>query len=205
MIETEDPPFRVRYNRRSLRLSKPTSMRSDAARNRDRLLVVAAKQFAAGNAVSLEAIAAEAGVGIGTLYRHFPTREALVEAVYRSELDELAERARRLLGEQSAFDALCNWMDRFAQYVATKHAMLDALRAAWSANPGRVSETRAHMRTIITGFIEAGVADGTIRPVDPADVTLSLSGILMAAANTGNRDQLRRLLALLTEGLRARR
>jgi AcrR family transcriptional regulator len=166
---------------------------------------VATKAFASGKSVTLEAIAEKAGVGIGTLYRHFPTREALVLAVYRSELDDLGMSAEQLLRAKPAFEALNAWMDRFAQYVTTKLAMLEALRDAWASNPNQVSETRTRIRSIIARFVEAGVADGTIREVDPDDVAVSLSGILMATAGSKDRDQFRRLLALLAEGLRSAR
>jgi AcrR family transcriptional regulator len=179
-------------------------LRSDAARNRERLLAAAVKMFSAGGSgASLESIAQAAGVGIGTLYRHFPTREALVEAVYRSELDDLADYARQLLRSHRAFDALRAWTDRYAQFVATKRAMLDALRIAWASKSSHVPETRARILAIITGFIDAGAADGTIRgDIDPDDVTVGLAGLLMATANATDKHQFRRLLGLLTEGLR---
>src|SRR5437879_6401556 len=107
------------------------TVRADAHRNRQRLLEAARRAFASGSpVVTLEAIAREAGVGIGTLYRHFPTREALVEAVYRAELSRLCDSAGELLAAAHAPDAaLRSWMDRFAEYVATKREMADALRA----------------------------------------------------------------------------
>lgn len=100
----------LRVNRRSLHLSKPT-MRADAARNRERILEAARDAFAAGNAtVALETIAQAAGVGIGTLYRHFPTHEVLVNEIYRVELDALAADADDLLHGREAIDALRLWM-----------------------------------------------------------------------------------------------
>lgn len=91
---------------------------------------MARRSLSAGeNKVPLEAIAREAGVGIGTLYRHFPTREALVEAVYRAELSRLCDSAGELLAARRPEDALRAWMDQFADYVATKRDMADALRA----------------------------------------------------------------------------
>src|SRR5438270_5365125 len=104
--------------------------RADAQRNRKRLVEVARAAFTSGaGKVSLEAIAKEAGVGIGTLYRHFPTREALVEAVYLAERGRLCDAADELLAEHPPERALRTWMDRFADYIATKREMADALRA----------------------------------------------------------------------------
>src|ERR1041385_3209822 len=102
--------------------------RADAQRNRKRLVEVARQAFTSGGKVSLEAIAREAGVGIGTLYRHFPTREALVEAVYWTERTNLCDSAAELLAQEPPDRALRLWMDRFAGYVATKREMADALR-----------------------------------------------------------------------------
>ena len=114
--------------RRLVRLAKPSPLRADAARNRERLIAEARRFFSAGGAtVSLDGIAQAAGVGVATLYRNFATREALVEAVYRSELDALAADADALLAAHGALDALRLWMDGYARFVATKHAMRDVL------------------------------------------------------------------------------
>ncbi len=124
-------------------MSMPPHQRADATRNRERILVKARKLFStAANTVSLEAIARAAGVGIGTLYRHFPTKEALVEAVYRSELDALDRDADDLLSRHPSSDAMRQWMDRYAKFVVAKHAMHDALRIALTPRSGTVSETR---------------------------------------------------------------
>src|SRR5579863_8057679 len=104
-------------------------LRADARRNRDRLLGVAVRAFSqSGPDVTLDAIAKEAGVGIGTLYRHFPTREALVEAAYRNELDRLCDPVPQLLESMPPEQALRLWMDRFVDYMTAKHGMADALR-----------------------------------------------------------------------------
>jgi len=112
-------------------------MRADARRNRERLLEVAVDALTGDADVPLDAIARGAGVGIGTLYRHFPTREALVEAAYRSELDRLCAAAPELLGTRPPDAALRAWMDRFVDYMTTKRGMAGALRAviASGANP----------------------------------------------------------------------
>src|SRR5262245_39397024 len=119
-------------------------MRADATRNREKLLDAAIELFAQqGTGASLEAVAARAGVGIGTLYRHFPTRDALVEAAYRSEVDHLCEAATELLAEHPADVALELWMERFLSYTATKRGMRDALMPiVASRTPDLWSQTR---------------------------------------------------------------
>ncbi len=155
--------------------------------------------------MSLEGVAQAAGVGIATLYRHFPTCEALVEAVYRSELDALAADAEHLLVAHRAFDALRMWMDRYTRFVAPKRAMFDALRIALTSRTSPVPETRARIRATIDRFVSAEAADGTIRDdVDPDDVTVSLAGMVLVAATSTDPEQLRRLLDLLTDGRRPR-
>src|ERR1700754_1681028 len=105
-------------------------LRADAQRNRDRLLDVAVRVFSDGSPdITLDAIAKEAGVGIGTLYRHFPTREALVEAAYRNELGRLCDAAAELGATLPPDRAVRAWMDRFTDYLATKRGMATALRA----------------------------------------------------------------------------
>src|SRR6201997_3028009 len=105
--------------------------RADAARNRERVLEAAKAVFSAGGAdASLEAVAKTADVGIGTLYRHFPTREALVEAVYRREVQELSDLAKRLEKEAEPIEALRRWMRSFVKFVATKKGMSAALAFA---------------------------------------------------------------------------
>src|SRR5580698_8294016 len=124
--------------------------RADAERNRARLLDAARAAFASGQAsVTLEQIARDAEVGIGTLYRHFPTREALVEALYRQELAELCASAGDLLAAHSPERALRTWMDRFAGYVRAKREMADALRAVFAAGAVTVSEAREQLAAAV--------------------------------------------------------
>ena len=186
---------------------KHPRLRADAALNRERLIAEARRVFSAGDAtVSLEVLAQGAGVGVATLYRNFPTREALVEAVYRSELDALAADAEPLLATHGALDALRTWMDRYARFVATKHAMRDALRIALTSPTVSAPETRARVRAVVARFMAAGAADGTIREdMEPDDVTLSLAGAVLMTATSTDASQLRRLLDLLVDGLRPRR
>ena len=178
--------------------------RADATKNRERIVVEARKLFAlAGNAATLEAIALAAEVGIGTLYRHFPTREALVEAVYRSELDALERDADDLLATQPGFDAMRQWTNGYARFVTTKHAMHDALRIALTPRSGAGSETRTRINGTVAKFLAAGSRDGSIREdVRAEDVTLSLVGTVFAATAWADQDQVGRVLDLLMAGLK---
>jgi AcrR family transcriptional regulator len=181
-------------------------LRADAQRNRDRLLEVAVRAFSQeGPDVTLEAIAKEAGVGIGTLYRHFPTREALVEAAYRNELERLCDAASELLEVKPPDQALRDWMDHFVDYMATKRGMADALRAVVASGGNPYAHSRDRLVGTIGTLLQAGGADGTVRSdVQPDDVLASLSGVSLTTSDPARREQARRLLDLLMDGLRYR-
>jgi AcrR family transcriptional regulator len=179
-------------------------VRADAQRNRERLLDAAVHALSQdGPEITLEAIAKAAGVGIGTLYRHFPTREALIEAAYRNELARLCDSVGELLATQPPDRALRAWMDRFVDYMATKRGMSDALRVVIASGVNPLAQSRDRLTAAITALLEAGVAAGAIRPDARADdVLIGLGGVSMAASE---RDQAARLLDLLVDGLRHRR
>jgi AcrR family transcriptional regulator len=189
-------------------------LRADAQRNRDRLLDAAVRAFSPetpdgpeetpdGPEVTLDAIAKAAGVGIGTLYRHFPTREALVEAAYRSQLDQLCDAAGELLEILPPDAATRAWMDRFVDYMTTKRGMADALRAVIASGGNPYEHSRSRLTAAITQLLAAGAAAGTIRrDVAPADVFASLGGVSLVAGEPAQRDQARRVLDLLMDGLR---
>jgi AcrR family transcriptional regulator len=181
-------------------------LRADAARNRQRLLDVAVRAFSHdGPDVTLEFIAKEAGVGIGTLYRHFPTREALIEAAYRSELARLCDGVGDLLDGQPATVALRAWMDRFIDYLATKQGMADALRVVIASGGNPFADSRDSLIAAISSMLAAGAADGTLRSdVDPLDVITSVNGVALVAGAPDQREQAGRLLDLLVDGLRYR-
>ena len=185
-------------------MSTPPRLRADGVRNRERIIAEAQRLFAAADAtVSLEAIARAAGVGIGTLYRHFPTKESLVEAVYRSELDALDEEAGDLLAQHPAAEAMRLWMDSYARFVVAKHAMHDALRIALAPRSVEGSEMRTRVNATVAKFLAAGGRDGGIRGgVQPDDVTVILAGSVFAAAACADRGQITRVLDLLVAGLR---
>ena len=182
------------------------ALRADAQRNRDKLLDAAVRAFSGeGPEVTLEAIAKDAGVGIGTLCRHFPTREALVEAAYRNELARLCDGVPDLLRAEPPDRATRIWMDRFVGYMTTKHGMADALRAVIASGGNPFAESRDRLLTAITTLLEAGVAAGTVRPdIQPSDVLVSMSGVSLVTVDPARPDQARRILDLLMDGLRYR-
>jgi AcrR family transcriptional regulator len=178
--------------------------RADAQRNRERLLETAKATFAdVGPDVSLDEIARRAGVGIGTLYRHFPNRDAIVEAVYRREVQQLADAATRLQETLSPGEALHQWMRLFVDYIATKKVIGSALGAI----VGGVSELYASSGLLIIGSMNALVgrasASGDIRAdADPNDVLRALVGFTYGNTNPGWEDSALRLIDILMDGLR---
>jgi AcrR family transcriptional regulator len=176
-------------------------VRADAQVNHDRLLEVAAQAFARDGAdASLKAIAKEAGVGIGTLYRRFPTREQLVEATYRRETTQLADAAPHLLETLPAAEALRRWMDLFVGYLDTKHGFGDALKAILADDSDRM-RTRYLLADALGTLLAAGVNEGTLRgDLDPYEVLLALGGMALIAEPPITA----RLLDLLLDGLRPR-
>jgi AcrR family transcriptional regulator len=180
-------------------------MRADAQRNRERLLDAAVNAFTTeGPDVTLESVAKAAGVGIGTLYRHFPTRESLVEAAYRNELSRLCDAAPELATALPPDRALRAWMDRFLDYMTTKHGMADALRAVIASGGNPYAHSRDRLIAALAQLLAAGAAAGTIRgDLTADDVLVALSGITLAAGKPEQRAQAGRLMDLLADGLRA--
>src|SRR6201981_3885763 len=157
-------------NRSAKTLCKPASRkpRADALRNRDRVLEAAKTVFSAGASdASLEAVAREAGVGIGTLYRHFPTREALYEAVYRREVEQLSELAEELKGEAAPVEALRCWLRSNVEFVATKKGMATALALAAGPPSELTAFSFERLTKAIRMLLERAVAAGA----DPAPIT----------------------------------
>jgi AcrR family transcriptional regulator len=183
-------------------VSRP--LRADAQRNRDRLVDAAVRAFSHdGPEVTLEAIAKDAGVGIGTLYRHFPTREALVEAAYRNELTKLCAAAPELLRAKPADEALRTWLDYFFDYMTTKHGMAEALKAVIASGGDPFAHSRDSLMSAIRSLLDAAAASGSVRSdIDPHDILVSASGVSLAAGDAGQRDQAGRMLDLLMDGLR---
>jgi AcrR family transcriptional regulator len=183
---------------------KPRATRADAARNREQLLEVATRVLASpGAETSMRAIAREAGVGIGTLYRHFPTRESLVEAVYRDQVVRLTNGARDLLADVAPAVALRRWMDLFGDWIATKNGMLDTLLTMIESGVVGHARTRDEILHAIASILDAGRAAGDLRPdVTAEEVAAGLIGIFTVAHQPGHAITAGRLLDILLDGLR---
>ncbi|WP_309113321.1 helix-turn-helix domain-containing protein [Saccharothrix sp.] len=183
-------------------MAAPRPLRADAQRNRDKLIAVALEAFSADGEVALETVAKRAGVGIGTLYRHFPTREALVEAVYRSELAKLCDAVPALLAELPPEQAMRAWMDRFVDYMGTKQGMGDALKAVIASGADPFSESRRLLLDAVATLLDASGDLG--EHVRPMDVLGTLGGVALAAVELSDREQAARMLDLVMDGLRYR-
>jgi AcrR family transcriptional regulator len=182
-----------------------STLRADAQRNRERLIVTAAEAFASGQAISLDAIAKRAGVGSGTLYRHFPTREDLVEEVYRDQIRPLRDDARVLLATERPAQALHAWMRRFAEWAGERRGICEALVAMSASGRFGTGPVCDEVQQILGMVLEAGVEAGELRSdVDPIDVGGILAGVLSVAGAPEQRAQLDRMLAVVVEGLRSR-
>lgn len=179
--------------------------RADAARNRDQLLDVATRIFAAGTEPSMRAIAREAGVGIATLYRHFPTKESLVDAVYQSQVVRLTTGARTLLKKLPPAEAMRRWMDLFGDWIATKNGMLETLLAMIEAGEIAHGQTRVELLAAISTILDAGrLVDDLRWDVTAEDIAASLIGIFTVAPKPEREALAARLLDLLMDGLRPR-
>jgi AcrR family transcriptional regulator len=198
----------VQPSKPSSEASKPSTaskpLRADAQRNREQLLVAASDLFTTrGVELPLEEVARQAGVGIGTLYRHFPTRDALIEAVYRREVETLCDGVEDLLAGRSADEALSVWMSRFAVYVARKRGMAMALKAIFGSDSQLFAESQHRIRSAIGMLVTAAVNDGAIRDdVAPDDLMRAVGGICMATDTPDWQDRTSSLVELLMDGMR---
>ena len=188
--------------------SKPVRQpRADALKNRDRLLAVALELFTESKKdVTLSAVAEKAGVGIGTLYRHFPTRDALVEAVYRNEVEHLSDAAAELLHEMSADKALEEWLKRYSALIVAKRGLKDALQSIFEPGSDTYAYSRDRMANAVTLLLDAAAKSGAIRSdTDPQDVLLAVSASTWSFANDKDwKDRAGRVLRLVMDGLRYR-
>jgi AcrR family transcriptional regulator len=178
--------------------------RTDAQRNRQRILEVAKEAFARSGAnTSLDDIAKQAGVGAGTLYRHFPTRDALLEAVYRTEVEKLAAAERKLAQELSPIEALRAWMLLFVDHIATKQIIAPALNT-FVGGPSKLYEgSRAQITGAIQGLVKRAIESGDIRrDLDPFDLLRALIGVSNVASSPDWLQSARRLVDILIMGSR---
>jgi AcrR family transcriptional regulator len=176
-------------------------LRSDAAKNREHLLKVAHDAFAESGAASLNMIAKRAGVGAGTLYRHFPTREALILAVYRHDLQRLVDSVPDVLAKNAPLDAFRVWFHTLADYVRVKHGLGEALHSA--AVQEAINETYKPVVTAVGQLIDACVADGSMRDgLDPDDVLLLMGFMWRVDYSANGKKQAARITELVLSGLK---
>jgi AcrR family transcriptional regulator len=174
--------------------------RSDAQRNRDHILQVAHDAFAESGTTSLNEIAKRAGVGPGTLYRHFPTREALILAVYRRDMQRLVDSVPDVLAIHPPLDAFRSWFHTLAEYVRVKHGLGEALHSA--AIKDAINETYAPVVTAVGKLIDACVACQAMRPgLEPADVLLLMGFTWRVEAGPEGKRQAERITELVIDGL----
>lgn len=183
---------------------KDGPLRSDAQRNRARILEVALAELTHRGDVPLSAIAKKAGVGQGTFYRNFPDRQSLVLEVYQYEVQQVADAADHLLASREPDQALREWMDRLARFAAAKAGLAEALREATSG-PGQVTKPGyATVTSAAERLLRAGEVAGTIRPgVSADDFFLAIAGLWQIAPHEHCRPRVTRLLDLVMDGLRA--
>lgn len=179
-------------------------LRADARRNRDKIVATAMRIFdVEGLDVNFDRIAKEAGVGAGTLYRNFPTRESLVAAAYFGDLAWLCDGARDLLDVLPAHDALRTWLGRLLDYATSRAGMAEALLAMISAPDHPFADSSAHLCAAISLLLKAGVGAGTVRAdVTANDVLAAATGAALVAGGPSGRVQAQRLLDLVVDGLR---
>src|SRR3984957_11649459 len=180
--------------------------RADAVRNRERVLEAAKMVFSAGGPeASLEAVAKRAGVGIGTLYRHFPTREALFEAVYRREVQQLGELAEALKSEPDPVEALRRWLRSNVEFVATKKGMSAALALAVQSSSELTAFSFDRLTKAVGALLNRAVAAGEIRSdISPEDLLRALVGMCYLHDQPGWQKSVVRLLDVFVDGLRVR-
>jgi AcrR family transcriptional regulator len=181
--------------------------RADGLLNRERLLSAAKAAFAeTGAGVSLDEIARRAGVGTGTLYRHFPTRDAIIEAVYRSEVEHLASAAPHLLASMSAAEALHEWMYLSVNYVAAKRGLASALGIMIKDGSELYNYSIGLLTEATTLLVERAIADGAIRnDVTPLDLLRAQIGFSYEITQPDWQASARRLIDIFMDGLRYKR
>jgi AcrR family transcriptional regulator len=180
--------------------------RADAVRNRERVLEAAKTVFSAGGSeASLEAVARHAGVGIGTLYRHFPTREALYEAVYRREVEQLGDLAEQLEDAPETVEALRRWLHANVEFVATKKGMVAALALVAYGPAELQAYSFDRLTRAIGALLKRAVAAGEIRSdISAEDVLRALIGMCYMHDQPGWQTTTLRLLDVFVDGLRVR-
>jgi AcrR family transcriptional regulator len=182
----------------------PRKPRSDAQRNRERILDVAKDAFTRlGADASLDDIAKQAGVGAGTLYRHFPTRDTLIEAVYRSEVEKLAAAERKFSATMAPMEALRAWMLLFVDHIAAKQIIAPALNSVIGGPSKLYESSHGLIRGAIDALVEHAIKSGEIRSdLEPFDLLRALIGVSHVASGPGWQQSARRLVDILITGSR---
>jgi AcrR family transcriptional regulator len=177
--------------------------RADAVRNRERVLEAAKAVFNAGGPeASLEGVARRAGVGIGTLYRHFPTREALYEAVYRREVEHLADLAEQLKADAAPVEALRRWLRSTVEFVATKKGMAAALALAAQAPPELIAYSFDRLTKAAGALLDRAAAAGELRAdISPEELWRAIVGMCYLHDQPGWQASVLRLVDVLVDGL----
>ena len=178
--------------------------RTDAQRNRERILEVSKEAFTRSGAdASLDDIAKQAGVGAGTLYRHFPTRDALIEAVYRSEVEKLAAAEHKFTETMPPVDALRTWMLLFVDHIAAKQIIAPALNSVVEGPSKLYEGSRGLIHGAIDALVKRAIKSGDIRrDLDPFDLLRALIGVSHVATGPGWQQSARRLVDILITGSR---
>jgi len=178
--------------------------RMDAQRNRERILEVAKEEFTrAGADASMDEIAKRTGVGAGTLYRHFPTREALIEAVYRTEVEKLAAAERKFSDDMPPVEALRAWMMLFVDYIATKKIIAPALNTLVGGPSKMFESSRVQVQNAMEALVKRAIKNGDIRKdLDPIDLLRALIGVSNVASSPNWQQSAKRLVDILIAGLR---
>jgi AcrR family transcriptional regulator len=178
--------------------------RADAQRNRERILEAAKEAFTRSGAnTSLDDIAKQSGVGPGTLYRHFPTREALLEAVYRTEVEKLAAAERKFAQAMPPVEALRAWMLLFVDYIAAKHIIAPALNTLLGGASKLYEGTRPQIQGAVEALVERAIKSGDMRKdLDPFDLLRALVGVSNVASGPDWKQSARRLVDILITGSR---
>jgi AcrR family transcriptional regulator len=181
--------------------------RADAQRNRDRILEIAKKAFTRSGAnISLDDVARQAGIGAGTLYRHFPTRDALLEAVYRTGVAELAAAEREFAATMPPVEALRAWMRLFVDYIAAKQIIAPALNTIVGGTSKLFEATGVQIKGAIDALVNRAIESGDIRPdIDPLDLLRALVGVSNVASVPDWTQSAKRLVDILILGSRPAR
>jgi AcrR family transcriptional regulator len=179
-------------------------LRTDALRNRERILEVAKEAFTRfGAEASLDDIAKQAGVGAGTLYRHFPTRDALIEAVYRSEVEKLAAAGRKFAETMSPVEALRAWMLLFVDHIAAKQIIAPALNSVVGGATRIYEGSHGLIKEMVDMLVKRAIKSGDIRKdLDPFDLLRALIGVAHVASGPDWQQSARRLVDILITGSR---